>query len=40
LSGAVLNAECVLAGLRALTENPLTPYLLASENPARDRSPH
>jgi lysophospholipase L1-like esterase len=36
-SGAVLNAECVLAGLRDLPENPLKPYMLATENPAPDR---
>jgi rhamnogalacturonan acetylesterase len=37
--GAVLNAECVLAGLRALPENPLKRYMLASENAARERPP-
>jgi lysophospholipase L1-like esterase len=38
-SGAVLNAECVLAGLRALPENPLKLYMLAPENAAPD-CPH
>jgi lysophospholipase L1-like esterase len=35
-SGAVLNAECVIAGLRALPENPLKPYMLPPENAAPD----
>jgi len=38
--GSVLNAECVLAGLSALPENPLKPYMLASENAALDRPSH
>jgi lysophospholipase L1-like esterase len=37
--GAVLNAECVLAGLRALPENPLTPYLLTPKSATPDRPP-
>ena len=37
--GAVLNAECVLTGLKALPENPLKPYMLAPENAASDRPP-
>jgi rhamnogalacturonan endolyase len=32
-AGAVLNAECVLAGLAALPENPLKPYTLTPEAP-------
>jgi lysophospholipase L1-like esterase len=35
--GAVLNAECVLAGLRALPDNPLKRYMLASESAAPER---
>jgi rhamnogalacturonan endolyase len=37
--GAILNAECVLAGLRALPENPLKPYMLPPENAVPDRPP-
>jgi hypothetical protein len=38
--GAVLNAECVLAGLRALPENPLNPYMVTPETAAPDRPTH
>ena len=30
--GAVVNAECVVAGLKGLKENPLAPYLSARAN--------
>jgi hypothetical protein len=33
----LLNAECVLAGLTALPENPLKRYMLVSEDAASGR---
>ncbi len=30
--GAVVNAECVIAGLKGMKENPLAPYLSARAN--------
>jgi lysophospholipase L1-like esterase len=38
-AGAVLNAECVLEGLRSLPENPLQKFLLVEETQAAERQP-